>query len=183
MLIKLYKTFAALALFFWALPALAQSLPLSTLDEEATRGLVLIITRSNVREGVHLLEDAAKSGSDEAKYRLGWLYMQDVIGAPDNDKAFEYLNEAKGKFKTAASILIGVIYAEGSRNIPANRETTARIFGEVEATLHSEFEKFLTAPAFVDPADMRARMIVHENWVTLRGCADKYGIKLKGWQK
>ena len=109
--------------------------------------------------------------------------MQDVISTPDNDKAFEYLNDVKGDYKTAASILIGVIYAEGSKNIPANRETTERVFGEVTAILHSELEKFMTLPTPVDSTDMRARMMMYENWVTLRGFADKYGIKIKGWQK
>jgi len=180
---KLYKTFAALALLCWALPAFAQSLPLSTLDEKAARGLMLIITRANVQEGVQLLDEAARGGSDEAKYRLGWLYMQDVISTPDYDKAYEYLSQVKGKFKTAATILIGVIYAEGSKNIPANREMTEQIFGEVTARLHSELEKFMTLPAPADPTDMGARMMLYENSVTLRGFADKYGIKLKGWQK
>jgi hypothetical protein len=183
MLIKLCKTFPVLALLSLAIPAFAQSPFPSTLDERATRGLLLIMTRTNVQEGVQLLDEAARGGSDEAKYRLGWLYMQDVISTPDNDKAFEYLNDVKGDYKTAASILIGVIYAEGSKNIPANRETTERVFGEVTAILHSELEKFMTLPTPADSTDMRARMMMYENWVTLRGFADKYGIKIKGWQK
>ena len=183
MAVRLFKAFLVLALISLALPAFAQSPALSTLDEKAVRGLMLIVTRSNVQEGVQLLDEAATGGSDEAKYRLGWLYMQDVVGAPDNDRAFEYLSEVKGEFKTGASILIGVIYAQGSKNIPVNRETTERIFGEVADILHDELRKFAALPAPASPSDMRARMMMYENSVTLRGYADKYGIKLKGWQK
>ncbi len=60
----------------------------------------------------------------------------------DYDKAFEYLRDVKGGCKTAAALLTGVIYAEGGKTIPANPETTERIFGEVAAILDSEMEKF-----------------------------------------
>ena len=95
MLIKLCKTFPVLALLSLAIPAFAQSPFPSTLDERATRGLLLIMTRTNVQEGVQLLDEAARGGAMRPNTAWVGFTLQDVISTPDNDKAFEYLNDVK----------------------------------------------------------------------------------------
>src|SRR5215510_13712057 len=70
----------------------------AALQRKVDTAFALIVGKTSVERGVALLKEAADEGSDEAKYRLGWLYMHDVV-SKDYDKALEYLKQAGGDFR------------------------------------------------------------------------------------
>lgn len=148
-------------------------------DDKVARGLALMFVDSTRESGVALLQEAASEGSDEANYRLGWFYMQGTASKADYDKALGYLKQAGGEFRISAAILIGVVYAQGSGSIAPSLASAEKIFNDAAASLNAQLEAYTNSPPPNDPEDMQRRLRLYDDWVVLRGYADKFGIKLK----
>jgi TPR repeat protein len=151
--------------------------PKTLLQEKVDKAIGLIDTRISVLEGIRLLQDASREGSDEARYTLGWLYMQDAVFPKNYDIAFEYLSKIHGDYKTAAKILIGVIYAEGSEKIVVDRNKAGIIFNEVARSLNDEMKIFQLSEPRTE-RDVKSRQRWQENGAVLSGFAREYGITI-----
>jgi TPR repeat protein len=160
----------------------------TALEEKVATALELMLTRATFEDGVALLKQAAHEGSDEARYRLGSFYMQGVVVKADYDEALEYLQRVNGEFRTSASILIGVIRAEGSKKLAPDLKIAAKIFDEAATALRAQMEGYIKSPPSSDltsssdlkelTKDMERRHRLYNDWLVLRGYADKYGIRL-----
>lgn len=155
----------------------------SEADKKTLRALSLIDNGGSVEKGIETLQEAAYEGSNEAKYRLGWLYMQPkaTIKA-DNDIALKYLEQVKGRYELSAYILTGVIYAQGSKNIPKNISMAEKIFNDASVALNnqfSDFQKKSESDRNYSVLNMDEGQIIIENYTILNGFSNKYGIKIK----
>jgi TPR repeat protein len=138
---------------------------------------------ASVEEGISLLKEAAVEGSDEANYQLGSLYMQGVVTQADNDKALEYLERVRGENQIAASILIGVIYATGSKKIKPDKDAAKKIFDNAAKNLDAEIETHTVAPGTLttkkEMDNTKILFRAYQDWTLLKGYSDEYGITLE----
>src|SRR5215467_8761664 len=134
------------------------------LNDKVLNAFKLLAVRESAPAGVDLLEEAANEGSDDAKYFLGWYYVQGMFAKPDYDKALQYLEQVSGELRNAATILMGVAYAEGSKTRAPDMEKTERIFKDVASKLDAQFEARQRMPQPADAEAMVSDMTKMRRW-------------------
>lgn len=142
----------------------------------------LIGTSASRNKGIELLQEAARGGSSEANYRLGSMYLEGIVPNADYGEALPYLKKVVGVRKTAASILIGVVYARGTKNIKPDLAVTRKIFIDAVKELESIAKACDASPGSLELKQQmistRALLRYQEDWSLLKRYADEFGIAL-----
>ena len=132
---------------------------------------------SAFEEGISMLHEAASQGSDEANFRLGWLYVDGQIVRKNVDHAEGYLKLVKGRFQTSALILLAGLRAQGTSSHPADKSVARKMCLEAIAQLNVEEQKFKQRREG-EPMDVDRQQRWYLDWLTLRGIARENDIQL-----
>jgi len=146
-----------------------------SVEQQVKRARALVNSKGATGDGVRLLEDAARRGSDEAAYTLAWLHMQGTGVPRDNDKALDFLQTVRGDFRTSALILMSAVHAEGSKSKVPDKVRSQQLLDEAVAALEAELRHFQQHQP-TDVEDVLRRQRWHENGSLLSGMAEKYGL-------
>lgn len=147
------------------------------LSTQIARASALLQSKSTVNEGLRILNEAAKQGSDDARYTLGWLYFDGKVVKKDNDHAYELLKQVGGDYQIAALILIAGI-REGSSRIPGDNEEAQRLFNEAAVALDVQLKGFRTRGPPDTVKDIAQRQQWLADWTVLVGLAEEYGLSV-----